>query len=121
MDALMEAIESNQVKTRILVSSVLVVGIENSIAIDAFQKELAARGLSDLVEIRFFDGDMHVKTALIDDELLILGNQNYHYSAWDDGALVEYNLATENPEAIEDYKQFFNHHWNNAKPVEQAE
>ena len=35
---------------------------------EAFEDELAARGLSDNVDIRYFDQNMHMKTALIDDE-----------------------------------------------------
>jgi hypothetical protein len=115
MDALMNAIEKNNIQTRILVSDIAWVGIENNIAIDAFEKELAARGLSDNVEIRYFEQDMHLKSALIDDELLFVGSQNFHYSAWGGaGSLAEYNLASDDPEAIRQYKEFFDYYWGRA-------
>jgi len=88
-------------------------GIENKIAVEAFEQELEARGLSDLVEIRFFDGETHIKSALIDDEFLIIGSQNYHYSAWGDRGLTEYNLALDAPAAIEDYRKMFEYRWQN--------
>ena len=108
MDAIMQAIEQNEVKVRVLVSDIAWVGIENDIAINAFEDELAARGLSDNVEIRYFEQD-------IDSVFLIVGNQNFHYSAWGGGgSLAEYNLGTEDPEAIQDYQRFFNYYWDRA-------
>jgi cardiolipin synthase A/B len=71
-------------------------------------------GLSDYVEFRFFDGETHIKSALIDNEFLVIGSQNYHYSAW--GAaqgLTEYNLAFDDPEAITDYQKIFEYRWKN--------
>ena len=88
-------------------------GIENKIAVKAFEQELEARGLSDLVEIRFFDGETHIKSALIDDEFLIIGSQNCHYSAWGNGGLSEYNLSLDTPAAIEDYRKMFEYRWQN--------
>jgi phosphatidylserine/phosphatidylglycerophosphate/cardiolipin synthase-like enzyme len=115
MDALMQAIEQNDVKVRILVSNVAWVSIENNIAIDAFEEELAIRGLSDNVEIRYFEQDMHVKAALIDREFLIVGNQNFHYSAWgDEGSLAEFNVGTGDPEAAQDFERYFNYYWDRA-------
>ncbi|MDX1416790.1 MAG: phospholipase D-like domain-containing protein, partial [Candidatus Promineifilaceae bacterium] len=83
------------------------------------QDELEARGLSDLVEIRFNDGHMHSKVILIDDEFLVIGSQNFHYSAWGETlALNEYNLATENQEAIDAYRQSFEYYWQNSVPAD---
>jgi hypothetical protein len=116
MDAIMQAIEQNGVKAHILVSDVAWVGIENNIAVDVFEDELAARGLSDNVEIRYFEQDMHIKAALIDRQFLIVGNQNFHYSAWGgEGTLAEFNIGTGDPEAIEDFEHFFNYYWDRAK------
>jgi phosphatidylserine/phosphatidylglycerophosphate/cardiolipin synthase-like enzyme len=112
MEALMQAVEQNDVKVRILVSDVAWVGIENNIAIDVFEEELAARGLSENVEIRYFEQDMHIKSALIDGEFLIVGNQNFHYSAWGDaGSLAEANVSVDHPAAIQNYQQYFNYYW----------
>ena len=114
MDALMQAIENNDAKVRILVGDGLWVGIENRIAIKAFEDELAARGLSDNVEIRFFNQNVHMKTALIDNEFLIVGNQNFHYSGWGEFSLTEYNLGVEDPQAVDDYQRYFEYYWERA-------
>jgi phosphatidylserine/phosphatidylglycerophosphate/cardiolipin synthase-like enzyme len=119
MEALMQAVEQNGARARILVSDLAWVGIENNIAIQAFEEELARRGLSDKVEIRYFEQDMHIKAALIDQQLLIVGNQNFHYSAWGgQGTLVEYNLVTESPQAVDDFQRYFNYYWDRAKKRE---
>ena len=94
-------------------------GLENKIAITELQKELASRGLSDLVEIRFFNGDLiHAKAALIDKEWLVVGSQNYHYSAWGNQALTEYNLLTDDPQATAEFEKAYNYLWDDAIPVE---
>ena len=81
---------------------------------------MALRGLSDNVEIRYFEQDMHIKSALIDNEFLILGNQNFHYSAWGgSGSLAEFNLGVEDPQMVEDYQTFFNYYWDRATKREQ--
>jgi phosphatidylserine/phosphatidylglycerophosphate/cardiolipin synthase-like enzyme len=119
MDAIMKAIETNQAQVRVLIKETPIDGIENRIAIAAFQNELAARGLSEYVEIRFVDADqVHPKASLIDGELLVVGSHNFHYSAWGDGALTEYNLAIEDPVAAQDFKKFFDFTWEKAKKVE---
>ena len=115
MDALMQAVENNDAKVRVLVSDVAWVGLENNIAIKAFEDELAARGLSDNVDIRYFDQNMHMKTTLIDDEFLIVGNQNFHYSAWANFSLTEYNLGIEDSQAVQDYQRYFDYYWERAK------
>ena len=71
------------------------------------------------MEIRFYNGELvHSKTALIDEELLIVGSQNYHYSAWGDRGLTEFNLATDDPAAVEDFKRYFEYEWERAIPAE---
>jgi len=117
MEAIMEAVETRGVKARILIEQHPIDGIENKIAVKAFEQELEARGLNDLVEFRFCEGETHIKSALIDDEFLIIGSQNYHYSAWGDRALTEYNLALDAPAAIEDYRKMFEYRWENGVKV----
>lgn len=119
LDALMAAVEANRTEVRVLLKESPIDGYENKIAIKAFLDEAAARGLSELVEIRFFNGDqVHPKVVLIDEELLIVGSQNFHYSAWGDQALTEYNLAIDDLQAVEDFKKMFQYHWDRAIPVE---
>ena len=81
-----------------------------------FESELRARGLSDQVEIRFFSPQLvHYKSTLIDDEFLIVGSQNFHYSAFGEGdGLTEYNLGISDPQAVADFKRLFEYEWERA-------
>lgn len=118
MDALMQAAE-NGARLRILTSDVAWVGIENRIALRAFEDELAARGLINRVEVRFFEQDMHIKAALVDNEFLVLGNQNFHYSAWGGGgSLAEFNVGVEAPAAVEQFRRYFDYYWARASQRE---
>jgi len=121
MQALIDAMEKNGVKIRVLVTDVNMNGIENSVAIQVFMDELAKRGLSDQAEFRYYTGRMHTKAFLADEKLLVVGSQNFHYSAWGDGkGLAEYNLVTNNPEAIAEFKDLFEYRWEQSVPVEDA-
>ncbi len=111
IDALMTAIEDEQAYVRILIEDDGIEGFENKIAMDILVAEVKARGLSDYVEVRYFTGLVHAKTILIDDELLIVGSQNFHYSAFGEGGLTEFNIATDSPQAVEAYKSFFDYYW----------
>jgi cardiolipin synthase len=58
---------------------------------------------------------MHAKSTLIDDEFLIIGSQNYHYSAFGEGGgLTEYSMGTDDPQAVADYKAVFEYEWQRA-------
>jgi cardiolipin synthase len=90
-------------------------GIESSVAYDIFVEELEKRGLQDQVEIRFFEDPIHYKTTLIDDEFLVVGSQNFHYSAFGQGeGLTEYSLGTDDAQAIADFKRLFDYQWQRA-------
>jgi len=118
MPALMDAIETNHVKTRILVKKKPIESIENKIAVQEFRKALAERGLSDLVEFRFFNDSVHAKAVLIDNQFLLLGSQNFHYSAFGKGVgLTEFNIGTDDPQAIEDFKRTFDYYWEHGTPI----
>ncbi len=111
LDGLMQAAE-NGAKIRLIIYPIPLNGIENSVAYDVFTQELENRGLRDQVEIRFLEELMHYKTALIDDEFLIVGSQNFHYSAYGQGeGLSEYSLGTSDRKAIEDYQRLFEYQW----------
>ncbi len=96
-------------------------GLENRVGIDVFEKELANRGLEDLVKVRFFNGRVHAKSALIDQEFLVIGSQNFHYSAWGEEGLLEYGVATDDPEAIAQYQKMFAYYWEQAIPAEESD
>jgi phosphatidylserine/phosphatidylglycerophosphate/cardiolipin synthase-like enzyme len=118
MRALVDTVEQQHIPVRILVTDVNMNGIENAVAIRVLREELARRGLEDYVEIRYFDGRMHTKSLLIDQELLIVGSQNFHYSSFGDSGLAEYNLATEDPQAIAEYLRTYDYYWEQATPVD---
>lgn len=67
--------------------------------------------MSEFVDIHFYNGKMHAKGFIVDDKFLVVGSQNIQYSSWGDKALNEYNLSTENSEAIETYKNAFEFYW----------
>ena len=116
MDALIQAAE-NGAKLRVIVKPGPVEGIENNVAMDALDKRLQELGIADNIEVRFFDGPVHGKAVLIDDQVLIVGSQNLHYSAYGEGAgLTEYSFAIEDPQATQDFKDIFEYEWNRATP-----
>jgi phosphatidylserine/phosphatidylglycerophosphate/cardiolipin synthase-like enzyme len=118
MKGLIEAAE-NGAQVRILIKGAPADGIESSVAVDLLDDELEKRGLTDKIEIRYFDGPMHYKSINIDDELIIVGSQNFHYSAMDPlSGLTEYNLGVVDPQAVEEYSRLFEYHWQRAIPRE---
>ena len=118
MGSLLDAIEIHQVKIRVLFKKVPIEVVENKIAMTEFRKALAKRGLSDLVEFRYFNDSVHAKAILIDNQFLIVGSQNFHYSAFGNGVgLVEFNIGTDDPNAIEKFKSFYEYQWERGTPV----
>jgi hypothetical protein len=112
LDALIKAAKDNGARVRILVTPDPFEGIESLIAISIIRGELLEAGVEDMVEVRFFDGEMHPKANLIDDEFLIVGSQNFHYSAFGKGVgLNEYSLGVSDPRAIEDFKRVYDYYW----------
>jgi phosphatidylserine/phosphatidylglycerophosphate/cardiolipin synthase-like enzyme len=112
IDSLLEAIETKDVQARLLIDLEPIKGIESLLAVRGLQRLVDKRGMGDRVEIRAFPGPVHVKNTLIDDELLIVGSQNFHWSAFGQGrGLAEYNLGVSDPEAIEDFKRRFQYYW----------
>ncbi len=120
MNAILDALEENPVKVRVLFTDVNSNGLENFIATDVFRQELEKRGLSEWVEIRYWPERMHSKAILIDNQLLIIGSQNMHYSSFGERGLTEFSLATESPEAIEAFQLTFEFYWERSLPVEEG-
>jgi len=118
MESLLDAIETHQVKIRVLFKKEPIEVVENKIAMIEFRKALAERGLNDLVEFRYFNDSVHAKAVLIDNQFLIVGSQNFHYSAFGNGVgLAEFNIGTDDPDAIAKFKSFFEYHWEHGTPV----
>jgi phosphatidylserine/phosphatidylglycerophosphate/cardiolipin synthase-like enzyme len=116
MQALLEAAIDNDVKIRVLAETSAMNGLENRIAINWMNEKLEEASKSDNVELRFYDGKMHDKGVLIDEQLLVIGSQNFHWSAWDTPSLTEYNIATEDPAAIGDFLEDFEYQWERGTP-----
>lgn len=115
LNGLMAAAE-NGAQIRLILKPQPTDGIESSVAYDIFTQELERRGIRDRVEIRFFKEPIHYKTTLIDDEFLIVGSQNFHYSAFGTGeGLTEYSLGTDSPQAVADFKRLFAYQWEQAE------
>jgi phosphatidylserine/phosphatidylglycerophosphate/cardiolipin synthase-like enzyme len=121
--AMADAVEKNGARLRVIMENSNSNGLENRVAGTVLMAELESRepGLSDLVELRFYNGKIHSKGASIDDKLLIIGSQNTHYSAWGEGGLTEYSLTTNDPQAIAEYQALFEAKWQEAIPFEEAE
>ena len=120
MHSLVDAME-NGAKVRVIVENANSNGLENRAAYQILQDELVRRGLSDQFELRFFNGRLHMKSAMIDQELLIVGSQNFHYSSFGEGGLLEFSVATTSPKALQAYQQMFAEFWEQAIPYDQAE
>jgi phosphatidylserine/phosphatidylglycerophosphate/cardiolipin synthase-like enzyme len=120
MKALTRAVEQNQVNVRVIVENANMNGLENRVGIQMLYDELDRLGLSDLVEVRFFNGRVHMKSALIDRQLLIVGSQNFHYSSFAPGGLHEFVAATDSETAIEEYEKMFGFYWEQAIPADEA-
>lgn len=121
MDSMLESIEANHTHMRVIMENTNSNGLENRVSGQVLMDELKRRGLDQLVQLRFYSGKIHTKTILIDDKLLIIGSQNLHYSAFGQRGLNEYNLATNSPQAIAEYKAFFEAKWDESIPFGEAE
>ena len=121
MDALLETIEKKNTKVRVIMENANSNGLENRVGGKVLMGELERLGLDHLVELRFYNGKVHAKSLLIDNELLFIGSQNMHYSSWGEGGLNEYSIATDDPQAIDEYKALFETKWQQSTPFEEAE
>jgi len=121
MNALLETIENNNTKVRVIMENSNSNGLENRVGGTILMEELERLGLEDRVELRFYSGKIHAKSLLIDDQLLFIGSQNMHYSSWGEGGLNEYSLATDSPQAIAEYQALFETKWEEAIPFEEAD
>lgn len=117
MDALVQAIDQNDVKVRAIFEPSAFNGMENRMGIHWIASELTQIGKTENFEAKFSNNKMHDKSILIDDEFLVIGSQNFHWSAWGPLSLTEYNLSTEAPEAIQDFKQEYEYQWQIGTPA----
>jgi len=106
---------------RVIVENTNSNGLENRIGGQVLLDELARRGYDGYVDIRFYNGKLHAKSMLIDQQMLIIGSQNMHYSSWGSHALTEHSLATDDAAAIAEYQSLFEAKWAEATPFEETE
>lgn len=80
---------------------------------------LAPLGLAGHVQARWYGtaGGLHTKAALIDGQMLTVGSQNLHHSAFGPLGLGEYTLATSDPGVIDEYRRMFAFEWARARPI----
>ena len=118
INSILDAVEKNNAQVRLLLDLKPFKGIESAIALGIMLDAVQERGLADRIEVRSFSSPVHAKGTLIDDEFMIVGSQNYHWSAFgEDRGLAEYSLGTSDPEAIAEFQRFFEYHWGNTPPV----
>lgn len=117
MRALVRAAERG-VKVRAILYEHGLLGLENRIGLAVLRRELAARGLEDRFEARWYPGGLHAKTMLVDGRMLTVGSQNLHYSSWTPRGLNEYTLATSAPPAAAGYAREFAFFWAQSPPAE---
>jgi phosphatidylserine/phosphatidylglycerophosphate/cardiolipin synthase-like enzyme len=122
LESILEAVEENHTHVRVIMENANSYGLENRVTAAVLYPKLVRLGLANLVELRFYNGRVHAKSGLIDDSLLIIGSQNYQYSAWGKGGgLGENNITTSDPQAIAEFKALFETKWDEAIPVAEAE
>ncbi|GIK57340.1 MAG: hypothetical protein HND44_07155 [Chloroflexi bacterium] len=121
MTALVETIDTRRIPVRILVEKEAMNGMENRVAIQTMLDELETRGPRDLVEIRFYSGKLHSKAVNVDDQFLIIGSHNFHYSSWGNTpfSLTEFSIGTDNQQAIVDFQTAFEARWADSIPAEE--
>ena len=111
--------EQNGVYVRIMVEGSAGNGAENLPNIQIMYDEATKRGVEDQLEVRKFNGRVHMKSVLIDDKLLFVGSQNFHYSSIAEGGVNEFVIATDSPQALDIYKDMFEYYWQQAIPMDE--
>jgi hypothetical protein len=119
LHSIVDTMQQNGTHVRIIVEGSAGNGAENLPNIQILYNEAASRGLQDQLEVRKFNGRVHMKSALIDDKLLFVGSQNFHYSSIAEGGVNEFVIATDAPEAIEIYSDMFEYYWQQAIPMDE--
>jgi phosphatidylserine/phosphatidylglycerophosphate/cardiolipin synthase-like enzyme len=118
MLALRDAVINHDVQVRVLMEESAMNGIENRTGVVWLYNQLAEAGKENKIALRFSSNKMHNKAVLVDEEFLSVGSQNFHYSAWGSPSLTEYNLATDDPGAVQQFLTEYEYWWDRAIPVE---
>lgn len=105
----------NGAHIRLLLKLTPFMGTEANVSIEVIEEALAELGIEDRVEIRAFPTALHAKTFSVDGKLVVIGSQNFHYTAFGPNqGLVEQNLGVVDPQLVEDWERVFNYWWDEA-------
>ncbi|WP_051935366.1 phospholipase D-like domain-containing protein [Deinococcus sp. YIM 77859] len=117
--AAVQAIRERGVTVRLLLDYDPLLQAETLALLRGLLAELTPLGLAEHVQARWYGtaGGLHTKAALIDGQMLTVGSQNLHHSAFGPLGLGEYTLATSDPEAIREYGEMFAFEWARAQPI----
>ena len=119
LHSIVDAMEQNGVHVRIIVEGSAGNGAENLPNIQILYNEAAKRGVQDQLEVRKFNGRVHMKSVLIDNTLLFVGSQNFHYSSIAEGGVNEFVIATDSPQGVAVYQDMFEYYWEQAIPMDE--
>jgi phosphatidylserine/phosphatidylglycerophosphate/cardiolipin synthase-like enzyme len=70
--------------------------------------------------MRFFNGCLHIKSMMIDHQLLIINSHNFHYSSISEGGLNEFHIVIDGPGTLGIYQVIFEDYWKYAISVDAA-
>jgi cardiolipin synthase len=117
--AAVQAVRGHGVTLRLLLDHDPLLQVEGLSLLGSLRAALAPDGLAGHVQARWFAGagGLHAKAALIDDEMLTVGSQNLHFSAFGPSGLSEYTLATSDPATLRAFGRQFEYEWARARPV----
>ncbi|WP_219722135.1 phospholipase D-like domain-containing protein [Deinococcus planocerae] len=117
--AAVRAVRERGVRLRLLLDYDPLLQAETLALLRGLRAELAPLGLADHVQARWYGpaGGVHTKAALIDGELLTVGSQNLHHSAFGPLGLGEYTLATNDPGARGEFGRMFAFEWARAQAI----
>ena len=102
----------NGAHVRLLLKMTPFMGTEAAISVEVIEEALREAGIEDRVEFRAFPIALHAKTFSVDNELVVVGSQNFHYTAYGENTgLVEHNLGVIDPQAVEDWQRVFDYYW----------
>ncbi len=119
LHSMVDAMKQNGAHVRVMVEGSAGNGAENLPNIQILYNEAKKLGIEDQLEVRKFNGRVHMKSALIDDKLLFVGSQNFHYSSIAEGGVNEFVIATDSPQALAIYRDMFEYHWQQAIPMDE--
>ncbi|GMA14875.1 phospholipase [Deinococcus metallilatus] len=108
--AVLEAMERG-VKVRALMVDYGTDRAANRSGVALMRLEARRRGIEDRFEARYVTLNMHTKAMTVDDQMVLAGSQNLHFSAWGPLGLNEAMLATTDARAVAEQRASFEDLW----------